>query len=87
MSVAAVNQVEFGTAIAAVNNSSHLRVYFQAIYAGVRESTYEGGWGGGLSALSTITAKFPTPLAATSKGLTNVYQKLSSWSAQPLMSI
>jgi len=72
MSVPAVNQVEFGTAIAAVNSTSSLRVYFQAIYGGVRESVYEGGWSGGVSPLSNLTAKFPTPLAATSKGLTNI---------------
>jgi hypothetical protein len=87
MSVAGANQIDFGkssssadgnravtdihqgTPIGACNNNAELRVYFQAIWAGIRESTYEGGWGGGQSPL--VTAKLPTPIAVTSKGLTN----------------
>lgn len=74
MSVAAVNQVEFGTGIAAVNSTSHLRVYWQAIYAGIRESVYEGAWSGGLTPLANLSAtpKLGSGIAATSRGLTNI---------------
>jgi hypothetical protein len=70
MSVAGANQVDFGTPIGACNNNAELRVYFQAIWAGIRESTYEGAWGGGQTTL--VNAKLPSPIAVTSKGLTKI---------------
>jgi len=64
----ATTDIHQGTPIGACNNNAELRVYFQAIWAGIRESTYEGAWGGGQTTL--VNAKLPSPIAVTSKGLT-----------------
>ncbi|KFZ08258.1 hypothetical protein V501_06037 [Pseudogymnoascus sp. VKM F-4519 (FW-2642)] len=41
------SDIIFNTAIAAVNNNDHLRVYTQDTNGGVRESLYEGKWQNG----------------------------------------
>jgi hypothetical protein len=61
-----------GTGIAAVNSTNRLRVYFQDVYGSIRESLYEGGWGNGTEKNVIGKAKLGSPVAATSKELTNV---------------
>ncbi|KAL5323176.1 hypothetical protein ACEPPN_007706 [Leptodophora sp. 'Broadleaf-Isolate-01'] len=70
MSSVPVEQIAFRTAIAAVNSADHLRVYSQDVLGGIRESSYEGGWSGGVNVLST--AKRDSPMAAAFKGLEKI---------------
>ncbi|KAK0113872.1 hypothetical protein ONS95_014117 [Cadophora gregata] len=65
-----VEQITFRTAIAAVNSTDHLRVYFQDVSGGIRESSYEDGWSGGVNVLSK--GKRNSPIAAAFKGLDNI---------------
>jgi len=69
-----IAQIDFRTSIAAVNSTSHLRVYSQDVHGGIRESIYEGGWSGGTNVL--VTGKTASPIAATSKALANVSTSL-----------
>ncbi|KAH6661856.1 fucose-specific lectin [Halenospora varia] len=70
MATGPVSQIVFRTALAAVNDQAHLRVYSQDVHGGIRESRHEGGWSGGDKPL--VVARLDTPIAATSKGLTNI---------------
>jgi hypothetical protein len=66
-----------GTAIAAVNESNHLRVYTQDYEGGIRESVYEGGWSDGTPNNVIARGKIGSPVAACSKALVEVGQSLS----------
>ncbi|KAH7369680.1 fucose-specific lectin [Rhexocercosporidium sp. MPI-PUGE-AT-0058] len=70
MSSSPIEQIAFRTAIAAVNSTNHLRVYSQDVLGGIRESSYEDGWTGGVNVLST--AKRNSPIAAAFKGLEKI---------------
>lgn len=61
-----------GTAIGAVNNADHLRVYTQDVLGNIRESLFEGGWVNGTSKNVIAQGKLGSPLAATSKALNEV---------------
>ncbi|KAG4412383.1 hypothetical protein IFR04_014479 [Cadophora malorum] len=65
-----VEQIAFRTAIAAANSTDHLRVYSQDVQGGIRESSYEAGWSGGVTVLSK--GKRNSPIAAAFKGLENI---------------
>ncbi|OJJ32902.1 hypothetical protein ASPWEDRAFT_42938 [Aspergillus wentii DTO 134E9] len=58
------SEIQFRTAIAAVNDNSRLRVYFQDPHARIRETQYEGSWKGGQVGDTIAFAKHGTPLAA-----------------------
>ena len=64
-----------GTAIAAVNNTNHLRVYTQDVFGNIRESVYESGWANGTINNVIAQGKIGSPLAATSKALNEVCSK------------
>lgn len=61
-----------GSAIAAVNSTDHLRVYFQDVQGNIRESLYESGWANGTINNVIATGKIGSPIAATSKELNAV---------------
>jgi len=61
-----------GTGIAAVNESSHLRVYTQDVQGGIRESTYEGKWANGTPENVIVRGKIGSPIAGCSKALEEV---------------
>lgn len=65
-----------GTGIAAVNESSHLRVYTQDVQGGIRESMYEGKWSNGTPKNVIVQGKIGSPLAACSKALEEVRSNL-----------
>ncbi|OBT95410.2 hypothetical protein VE01_05238 [Pseudogymnoascus verrucosus] len=66
------SDIIFNTAIAAVNNNDHLRVYTQDTNGGIRESLYEGKWQNGNAGNTIVTAKLGSPIAATSKELKEI---------------
>jgi hypothetical protein len=72
MSSAGAEQIIFRTGIAAVNSTSHLRVYTQDTSGGIRESLYENGWANGTAQNVIARGKLGTPIAATSKELKNI---------------
>jgi len=72
MSTGPVEQILFRTAIAAVNSTSHLRVYTQDVTGSIRESLYEGKWANGTAQNVIAQAKLGSPIAATSKELNNI---------------
>jgi hypothetical protein len=61
-----------GTGVAAVNQSSDLRVYTQDYQGGIRESMYEGKWSGGTPNNVIVQGKIGSPLCACSKALEEV---------------
>ncbi|GIJ86421.1 hypothetical protein Asppvi_005309 [Aspergillus pseudoviridinutans] len=61
MSTAGAQQVLFRTGIAAVNTTSHIRVYFQDAYSSIRESLYEGSWANGTEKNVISKAKLGSP--------------------------
>jgi len=67
-----VEQIFFRTPIAAVNSTNHLRVYTMDVSGAIRESQYEGQWTGGQPDNVIARAKIYSPVAATSKELTNI---------------
>ncbi|OBT70265.1 hypothetical protein VE03_00307 [Pseudogymnoascus sp. 23342-1-I1] len=66
------SDIILNTAIAAVNNNDHLRVYTQDTKGGIRESLYEGKWQNGNGGNTIVTAKPNSPIAATSKELNEI---------------
>ncbi|RJE25374.1 fucose-specific lectin [Aspergillus sclerotialis] len=72
MAAIGAQEVDFRSAIAAVNATSHLRVYTQDVFGKIRESLYEGSWTNGTSKNVIATGKLCTPMAATSKQLQNI---------------
>lgn len=64
-----------GTSIAACNSGAHLRVYMQDVRGNIRESLYEDGWSSGTEKNVIASAKFGSPIAATTKELDNVSPK------------
>jgi len=67
-----IEQVAFRSAIAAVNSTDHLRVYFQDVYGNIRESVFESGWNDGTLRNVIAQSKISSPLAATSKDLEEI---------------
>jgi hypothetical protein len=63
-----------GTSIAAVNESSRLRVYTQDVQGGIRESMYEGKWSNGTPKNVIVQGKVGSPIAGCSKALEEVGQ-------------
>ncbi|KAI9933175.1 hypothetical protein MW887_007646 [Aspergillus wentii] len=74
------SEIQFRTAIAAVNDNSRLRVYFQDPHARIRETQYEGSWKGGQVGDTIAFAKHGTPLAACTDKLREAapYSKLAA---------
>lgn len=72
MSTAGAQNVLFRTGIAAVNSTSHLRVYYQDTYGSIRESLYESDWAEGNGKNAIGKAKLGSPVAATSNELNNI---------------
>ncbi|PFH63384.1 hypothetical protein XA68_12348 [Ophiocordyceps unilateralis] len=68
----AVDEIAFGTSLAAVNKGSSIRVYEVDVYGGVRETQYEDKWTGGKSSNVLAKGRIGTPLAATSLGLDHI---------------
>ncbi|OBT75607.1 hypothetical protein VF21_05826 [Pseudogymnoascus sp. 05NY08] len=56
------SDIILNTAIAAVNNNDHLRVYTQDTNGGIRESLYEGKWQNGNAGNTIVTAKLGSPI-------------------------
>ncbi|KAK4169691.1 fucose-specific lectin [Cladorrhinum sp. PSN259] len=70
--MAAINEIQVRSGVAAVRKDSHLRIYETAVDGGIREVQYEGSWGGGTSRNVIATGKIGTPVAATSLGLEHI---------------
>ncbi|KAH8678222.1 fucose-specific lectin [Xylariales sp. PMI_506] len=67
------NVIANHTGIAAVNSTTHLRVYSTTVDGSVVESQYEGAWTGSLVPQNVIgQGKILTPLSATSVALSNI---------------
>ncbi len=70
--MAAINDISIRTALAAVNQDSHLRIYETTVDGAIREVQFEGSWTGGTSSNVIATGKIGTPVAATSLGLDHI---------------
>ncbi|KAL5349843.1 hypothetical protein ACLOAV_004877 [Pseudogymnoascus australis] len=66
------------TAIVAVNNNDHVRIYTQDTKGGVRESLYENEWQNDNGGNTIVTVKPGSPIAATSKELNDATSPPSS---------
>jgi hypothetical protein len=70
--MAAINDIPICTALAAVREDAHLRVYETDVDGGIREVQYEGRWMGGQQNNAIAKGKVGTPIAATSIGLQHI---------------
>jgi hypothetical protein len=70
--MAAINDILIRTALAAVREDDHLRVYETDVQGGIREVQYDGQWTGGEPRNMIARGKIGTPVAATSIGLQHI---------------
>lgn len=70
--MAAINDILIPTALAAVREGSHLRVYQTAVDGGIREAQYEGKWTGGEPRNVIAKGKIGTPISATAIGFKHI---------------
>ncbi|RCI07667.1 hypothetical protein L249_5758 [Ophiocordyceps polyrhachis-furcata BCC 54312] len=70
--MSSVNEIAFGTSLAAVSKGSSIRVYALDVNGGIREIKYEGKWSGGTSSNVLAKGRIGSPLAAASLGLDHI---------------
>ncbi len=60
-----INEIAIRTPLAVVANGEHIRLYQLTVDGSVRESQWEGSWGGGQAANTVGKVRLNSPLAAT----------------------